>query len=67
MEMIITGILAAIGIYLLVGFLFTIFFLYKGIAMVDPGTEGSSRFFKLLLVPGLMVFWVYFLRKWIKS
>ena len=67
MEMIISGILAAIGVYLLIGILFTIVFLFKGINVVDPGVEGSSRFFKLLLVPGLMVFWVYFLSKWIKS
>ena len=67
MEMIISGILTALGIYLLIGILFTVFFIFKGLAIVDPGTEGGSRFFKLLLVPGLVAFWVYFLRKWIKS
>jgi len=67
METIISGILAALSVYLLLGILFTTFFLFKGMNVVDPNTKGSSLFFKLLLVPGMMVFWVYFLRKWIKA
>ena len=67
METIISDLLTFVGIYLLLGIIFTIVFLWKGITKVDQDVKGSDRFFKVLLFPGLVVFWVYFLRKWLKT
>ncbi|MFK8006350.1 MAG: hypothetical protein AB8H03_08270 [Saprospiraceae bacterium] len=67
METIISTILTIVGIYLILGIIFTIVFLWKGIAKVDEGVNGSDRLFKVLIFPGLIVFWVYFLRKWLKT
>ena len=67
MEKFISIGLAIFGIYLLIGVLFSIAFLFKGLGKVDPGTKGSSFFFKVLLFPGLVFFWILFLPKWLKS
>lgn len=67
MESIITTIFSTLGVYLLAGMLFSIIFLWKGIEKVDAGVKGSGIFFKLLIFPAMTVFWIVFLRKWIKS
>ena len=67
MESIISILLAIFGIYLLLGVLFAIAFLVKGIAKVDPATKGSGFFFKLLIFPGIVFFWLFLLSKWIKT
>ena len=54
------------GLYFLLGFVFAVIFLWKGIQVVDEGTEGTGLGFKLLLLPGMLVFWPVFLIKWIK-
>ncbi|MFK7771647.1 MAG: hypothetical protein AB8F94_05885 [Saprospiraceae bacterium] len=67
METIISTILFIVGIYLALGIIFSIAFLWKGIAKVDDGAKETGLVFKMLLFPGLVVFWVYFLRKWLKT
>jgi hypothetical protein len=67
MESFISICLLIFGIYLLIGILFSIAFLWKGITKVDPGTADSGFFFKLLLFPGISFFWILFLSKWLKS
>ncbi len=67
MESTIATILLLVGIYFLIGALFSVFFLWKGLKKVDPGTDGSGLFFKLLLFPGMTVFWVVFFKKWLNS
>ncbi len=65
MEPIVSILFSIVGIYLLSGAIFSIFFLWKGIGKVDVGTNESGLFFKLLLFPAMTVFWVVFLRKWL--
>ena len=67
MESIISTILTIVGIYLALGIIFSIAFLWKGIAKVDDGANETGVIFKMLLFPGLVAFWVYFLRKWLKT
>jgi hypothetical protein len=56
-----------VGLYLLLGLLFSLVFLWKGLNRVDPTTKGSSFYFKLLIIPGMIVFWIFFLGRWIKN
>jgi len=67
METIISNTLSIFGIYLALGVIFSIAFLWKGIHKVDEGAKGSGFFFKLLIFPGLTFFWIFFLRKWLKT
>ena len=59
-------ILMIIAVYLLAGGLFVIPFLAKGLAKVDESAKGATTGFKIIIIPGVMVFWPLLLRKWIK-
>ena len=55
------------AIYLVIGVLFVIPFLMKGLNKVDEATHGSTIGFKIIIVPGVIVFWPVLLSKWMKS
>ena len=67
MEIFVNLLINALGFYLLIGFLFSLLLLWKGLAKIDPNTIGSGIGFKLLVLPGLCAFWPLFVRKWLKS
>ena len=55
------------AIYLLVGVLFVIPFLMKGLNKIDEEAHGSTIGFKIIIIPGVIVFWPVLLSKWIKE
>ena len=55
------------AVYLLVGVLFVIPFLMKGLNKIDGGAHGSTIGFKIIIIPGVIVFWPVLLSKWIKE
>ncbi|HLK27642.1 MAG TPA: hypothetical protein VKT28_03620 [Puia sp.] len=65
--MVIEIILAVIGIYLICGFVFAIAFVTKGINKVDEGAHGSTIGFKIIIIPGVIVFWIFLLKKWLQA
>lgn len=67
MESLIGGILQFVLIYLILGFVFTVAFLSKGLAIVDDGTKETSWRFKFLILPGMLMFWPLFAYKWQRS
>ncbi len=60
-------VLIVVLIYMLLGVLFVIPFLIKGISKVDEGTHGGTKGFKIIIIPGVIVFWPLLLRKWMKK
>ncbi len=62
-----TVILAAISLYLVAGIIFTIIFQLKGLSKIDEGVNGSGWGFRIIIIPGCIVFWTGLLRKWIKA
>ena len=67
MEIILQGFITILEIYFLIGILFGIVFIFKGIGQVDEDAKGSSIATRLLLLPGSIAFWSVLLIKWIKS
>ncbi|HRI21020.1 MAG TPA: hypothetical protein PLA68_08695 [Panacibacter sp.] len=63
---IVSVLLIAIAAYLFAGMVFTIFFQAKGLSKIDEGVHGSSWGFRIIIIPGCIVFWVVLLRKWRK-
>ena len=64
----IAGILLIIvGIYLLLGLIFAIPFVIKGAQKIDHGADGGSIGFRIIIIPGTMIFWPFLLKKWIKA
>ena len=55
------------AIYLSVGLLFAIAFVIKGVDKTDEGAHGSTIGFRIIIIPGAMVFWPLLLKKWVNA
>ena len=64
---IVTIIFYIVAVYLAMGFLFMIPFIIKGINKIDEGAHGGSIGFRIIIIPGVIVFWIVLLNKWIKA
>jgi hypothetical protein len=60
-------ILTLVSIYLIAGFVFAIPFVIKGVSKVDETAIGASWGFRIIIIPGTMVFWPLLLKRWINS
>lgn len=56
-----------LAIYTLIGVLFAIPFIIRGVREVDEAAEESSWKFRLMILPGTVAFWPVLLRKWVKN
>jgi len=65
--MIVQVIIWIVEIYILCGILFAVPFVIKGVTEVDEGTHGTKLGFRLIIIPGTIVFWPLLLSKWIKN
>lgn len=54
-------------IYLLLGLLFSIAFVIKGVQKVDSVAADTNWKFRLLILPGAMAFWPILLKKWLRA
>jgi membrane protein implicated in regulation of membrane protease activity len=55
------------GFYLACGLLFAIPFALTGVKKIDPHAAHGSWGFRLLIIPGTVVFWPLLLRRWLKG
>jgi hypothetical protein len=56
--------LIGFGIYLGLGFIFTLFFVTKGAGKIDPTAKAGTIGFRLLIIPGTMAFWPLLAKRW---
>jgi hypothetical protein len=56
-----------IVIYLVAGLLFSIPFILKGVSKIDEGARGATWGFRLIIIPGTMIFWPLLLKKWMAT
>ena len=54
----------ALGMYALIGFVFALAFVTRGIERVDPAARETGVGFRLLVIPGAAALWPLLLRKW---
>ncbi|GAA4415531.1 hypothetical protein GCM10023187_46100 [Nibrella viscosa] len=66
-ETVATAGLSLAGIYLLLGLLFYVAFVTRGVARVDDAVAGSPKAFYLLILPGTLAFWPVLLRRWLQA
>jgi hypothetical protein len=62
---IINFILFLAGFYLLLGVVFSVYFLVKVVPTIDEAAEGTSLGFKLIILPGCTVFWPILLNRYL--
>lgn len=55
----------AITLYALVGAMFAVAFVARGIDRIDQTARGSGVAFRLIVIPGAAALWPLLLRKWI--
>lgn len=65
--MIVTILLIIAAVYLAIGFLFVVPFVLKGVQKIDHGADGGSVGFRIIIIPGTIVFWPFLLKKWIHA
>jgi hypothetical protein len=65
--MIITALLLLTALYLFCGFVFALAFVTKGVDKMDEGARGAGVGFRIIIIPGTMVFWPVLLKKWIAA
>ena len=59
--------LAALGIYLLVGLVFAIPFVFLGAKRVDPAAQQATWGFRLIILPGAAILWPLMWTRWIQG
>jgi hypothetical protein len=65
--MIVSIILIIVAAYLAAGFVFAVPFVLKGVSKIDEGAHGASWGFRIIILPGAIIFWPFLLSKWIKA
>ena len=53
--------------YLVIGLLFGLWFVFKGVQKVDTGMKDIKWILRLMILPGTMALWPIMLRKYLKS
>ncbi|MBV6645797.1 MAG: hypothetical protein KI790_10130 [Cyclobacteriaceae bacterium] len=59
--------LLSLGIYLLLGTAFSIYFVFAGANRLDPGVKDAPWHFRLIIWPGSVLLWVTLLTKLLKK
>lgn len=63
----ITIILIIIAVYLIAGVLFAIPFVIKGVTRIDEGAHDSGWGFRIIIIPGTVIFWPLLMKKWLNA
>jgi len=51
-------------VYLVMGVVFAVFFLSRGIKKVDTAAHGSGPGFRMIIFPGTVALWPVLIKKW---
>lgn len=60
-------VLIIVGLYLVIGVVASVALHMRGLSKIDHGVKGTSVWFRLIITPGLIVFWPLMLSKWSKA
>ena len=66
-ESVATWIVAAVGIYILIGVLFALAFVVKGVNRLEPSAAEGSRGFRVLIFPGAVALWPLLAKRWLTA
>ena len=67
MEITINIFLGILGAYFLIGFLFGLYFIFKGATKIDPLMTDTKKRVRFLLFPGVLTTWPFLIGKLFKS
>lgn len=55
-----------IGIYLTLGLLFAVLFVWRGASKIDPSAKQATAGFRLMIFPGAAALWPLLLWRWLR-
>ena len=67
METAVNWIVSLIGIYALIGLLVAVPFAFLGVQRIDPAAREGTWGFRLLIIPGAVLFWPLLLTRWVRG
>ncbi len=59
------AVLGVLGVYLALGVLFAVPFVWRGVGRIDPLAARGSVGFRLAILPGVVALWPLLLRRWL--
>jgi len=60
-----TGFVWALSLYAVVGLIFAIPFVIRGVGRIDPVARSGTVGFRILIIPGTIALWPLLLGRWI--
>jgi len=64
LEIFAKAIVYTLAVYVGLGLVFAVPFVWLGVQLLDSEAEGSGIGFRLLILPGVAAFWPMFLYRW---
>lgn len=65
--MIVNVLLIIVALYLVLGLVFAVAFITKGVTKIDEGAHGATWGFRVIIIPGTIVFWPFLFKRWVKA
>ncbi|MEO0482904.1 MAG: hypothetical protein AAF138_04715 [Planctomycetota bacterium] len=62
---VVNAVLAAVGVYMVIGLLFAVLFVARGARRLDPHAGGAPVLFKLMILPGSAALWPVLAWRWL--
>ena len=59
-------VLLLLGVYALAGGIFAVPFVLFGVSSIDPAASRGTLGFKVMILPGCILFWPWLLVRWIR-
>lgn len=56
-----------LAVYAVIGLVFALLFVSRGVQRVDPAAKGSPAGFRILILPGATALWPFLLSKWLRA
>jgi hypothetical protein len=66
-EPLATWIVRLAGLYLLVGWVFSVPFVLRGARRIDPVAREGTWGFRLIIIPGVIALWPALARRWVRG
>jgi hypothetical protein len=67
MTQVVSGLLAALGLYLAIGVPIAVAFVLLGVGRIDGAARTGTLGFRVFILPGVVAFWPAMLVRWIRA
>ena len=62
-----TWLVNVLSVYAVIGLVFAIAFVWKGVGKIDPAAVQGTIGFRILIIPGVAALWPILARRWLRG